>query len=144
MRVTSGADWRETIPFETPVNLAEYAPGEPARCFGCGTDSEPLPREELQAYKHRHPGNHDGYVRFYCAYHAPAAPAKPIEPAAAAPTSRKLKASSKRVPGAPRREETGPRPAFTPERARPVCPDCFMEIPPTGLCGNCGKTIALD
>jgi hypothetical protein len=115
------------------VSLVDIAPGEATRCFVCGPASEVLPREELQAYKHRHPGNHDGYVRFYCGQHVPAAPA--LAEVAAPKAARRS-----RVPGE-RREPAASRRVAVPERARPVCPDCFMEIPPTGVCGNCGKTL---
>ncbi len=140
MRIRSGADWRDSVPFEKPVNLAEAAPGEPSRCFVCGPSSEAVERSELLAYKHRHPGNHDGYVRFYCPEHVPAV-ATPLVPMAA-PTKGKA-ARRPRVPGSPAREAAPrtPKPTPSAERPRPVCPECFMEVPPAGVCGNCGTTL---
>ncbi|HKP08929.1 MAG TPA: glucose-6-phosphate dehydrogenase, partial [Microbacterium sp.] len=86
MKIVASADWRDSVPFENPVLLADVVPGEPTRCFTCGPESELLPRTELWAYKHRHPKNHDGYVRFYCAYHVPAAAI--VRQTAAAPAAR--------------------------------------------------------
>jgi hypothetical protein len=131
------------VPFEIPVSLAEVAPGDETRCFVCGPESDEVPREELQAYKHRHPRNHDGYVRFYCVRHVPAAPPAPIETSPAVKARRpRVAAEPRRVPGSSRRDSASARLAGTPERVRPVCPNCFMEIPPTGVCGNCGYTLA--
>ncbi|MFV0320748.1 MAG: glucose-6-phosphate dehydrogenase [Microbacterium sp.] len=125
MRVVAASDWRDGLAFETPFILAEVLPGDPARCVACGADAEPLPRPELWAYKHRHPKNHDGFVRFYCAAHVPAA--KRAAPAASrGPAPRR--AAPKRTPAAP-------------ERPAPLCPDCFVEVPGTGVCGMCGATV---
>ena len=131
MKIVASADWRDSVPFENPVLLADVVPGEPTRCFSCGPESELLPRTELWAYKHRHPKNHDGYVRFYCAYHVPAAAIVP-QPAAAAPAAR-AKSSSPRA--AAERRVAKP---VVPERVRAMCPNCFIEISATGECGNCG------
>lgn len=133
MRIVASSDWRDAIPFENPVLAADVVPGEPTRCFVCGTDSEPLPRTKLWAYKHRHPKNHDGYVRFYCAVHVPKVqrPAPTI-----APTGR----SSARASG----ERAARRPAkpVVPEKQREVCPNCFVEVSATGECGICGWSAA--
>ena len=74
MKIVASSDWRDAIPFDTLVLVADVVPGEPTRCFTCGADSEPRERTELWAYKHRHPKNHDGYVRFYCAEHRVGSP----------------------------------------------------------------------
>lgn len=138
MRVRSGSDWREGIPFEKPTNLAEVAPGEPARCFGCGPTSEAVDREKLLAYKHRHPGNHDGFVRFYCTAHVPAT----VAPAVPAPVVGGKTVRRPRVAGAPAAKAAAPartpKPTPSADRVRPVCPTCFMEVPPSGICGTCG------
>ncbi|TDN91945.1 glucose-6-phosphate dehydrogenase [Microbacterium sp. BK668] len=131
MRITESADWRDALPFESPVLLADALPGEPARCAGCGPDREPRPRDELWAYKHRHPKNHSGYVRFYCAAHVPAA----RRPAAASPVPRS------RAERAPRQAPVRRTPA-QPERVSLLCPNCFVEVPPTGVCGICGERVA--
>ncbi|MBD3941305.1 glucose-6-phosphate dehydrogenase [Microbacterium sp. NEAU-LLC] len=131
MKIVASADWRDAVPFENPVLVADVVPGEPTRCFSCGPDSELLPRTELWAYKHRHPKNHDGYVRFYCAFHVPQAAPKP-QVAAPAPTSR---AKSPR----PAAERRVPKPVV-PERVRAMCPNCFVEVSATGECGMCGWT----
>lgn len=128
MKIVASSDWRDTIPFDTLVLVADVVPGDPTRCFTCGTDSEPRPRTDLWAYKHRHPKNHDGYVRFYCAEHRPV-----IERRAAASV-------------APARGARAPRPAAErrtakpsiPERQRAMCPNCFVEVSATGECGICG------
>ena len=130
MKIVASADWRDSVPFENPVLLADVVPGEPTRCFTCGPESELLPRTELWAYKHRHPKNHDGYVRFYCAYHVPAAAIvrqPPAAPAARAKSSR------------PATERRAAKPVV-PERIRAMCPNCFIEVSATGECGNCGWT----
>ncbi len=64
MRVTSGSDWRDSVPFETPLLLADIAPGGPARCVSCGVAADPLDRDRLWVVKHRHPNDHGGFVRF--------------------------------------------------------------------------------
>ena len=71
MKITSTSDWREEIPFETPMIVAGLVPGDPTRCSVCGGDSELRPRTELWAVKHRHPNQHAGFVRFYCQPHLP-------------------------------------------------------------------------
>ena len=129
MKIVASADWRDSVPFENPVLLADVVPGEPTRCFSCGPDSALLPRTELWAYKHRHPKNHDGYVRFYCAVHVPKVQrrSEPVTPAARAKSSA----------GSPQRR--APKPVV-PERVRAMCPNCFIEVSATGECGNCGWT----
>ena len=130
MKVVSAADWRSSIPFETPVLLADLVPGEPARCVACGGDAEPRPRDELWAYKHRHPRHHDGYVRFYCRAHTPAPPQRPAPVESRRPTRER----------APARERTPARPTI-PETTRAMCPDCFVEVSATGVCGMCARQV---
>ncbi|GAA1935820.1 hypothetical protein GCM10009775_29620 [Microbacterium aoyamense] len=133
MKIVESADWRSSIPFDTPVLVADLIPGEPTRCAACGADSESFDRTELWAYKHQHPNNHSGYVRFYCREHVPA-PARPA-PVESKPARR-----------APRRESvprTGPRPASAdPDPTRALCPDCFVEVSATGVCGMCGTRVS--
>ncbi|KHK97229.1 glucose-6-phosphate dehydrogenase [Microbacterium mangrovi] len=139
MKIRASDDWRGTLPFETPIIAAEVVPGDPARCSACPVGTDPYPRTELWAVKHRHPKNHDGDVRFYCAAHVPvfeqpapvvAAPAKAARTRAAAPRASR--------PAAERAERRPP----VVERPRAVCPNCFVEIPPTGVCGICGEAVA--
>jgi hypothetical protein len=131
--VTSGSDWRDAVPFETPMVLADTSPGDPARCAVCGLDSDPIARDELWVVKHRHPKQHSGFMRFYCAEHVPA---PPPPPAAVAPAATKRTAAP-RTPRAPK----APRPTPAAERPRAVCPNCFVEVPPTGICGSCGERV---
>ena len=127
MRVTATSDWRDGIPFETPVLVADLIPGEPTRCSVCGVNSEPLPRTELWAIKHQHPNHHSGHVRFYCRTHLPV-----IQRAAPVSSSRPE-----------RRERRAParRPAVADAAPRAMCPDCFVEVSATGVCGMCGRQI---
>ncbi|MCH6230147.1 glucose-6-phosphate dehydrogenase [Microbacterium sp. CFH 31415] len=128
MKVVASSDWRDDLAFETPTLVAEVSPGEPTRCSVCGGSSEPLPRTELWAVKHRHPKQHGGFVRFYCQTHLPViqrAPAAPARPTAAKPARR----------AAPRRSTPAE------ERPRALCPNCFVEVPPTGVCGMCGTEV---
>jgi hypothetical protein len=135
--VTSGSDWRDNLTFETPFALADVAPGEPTRCFVCGPASAAVDRDDLWVVKHRHPKQHSGYVRFYCAEHVPAAPR--VAEAPAAPAAKRASAPrAPRTPSAPK----APRPTPAADRVRPICPDCFVEVPPTGICGSCGARIA--
>ncbi|MFG6445383.1 glucose-6-phosphate dehydrogenase [Microbacterium sp. P06] len=129
MRVVSSADWRDGIPFETPMIVADLAPGEPTRCFVCGASSEPRPREELWVVKHRHPNDHGGFVRFYCEEHRPVFVTPVVEYAG-------------RSRPAPRREprEAPARRAPVVEKQREMCPNCFVEVSATGECGMCGWT----
>ncbi|MCP2638528.1 glucose-6-phosphate dehydrogenase [Microbacterium sp. HD4P20] len=128
MKIVASSDWRDAIPFDTLVVVADVVPGEPTRCFTCGTDSEPQPRTELWAYKHRHPKNHDGYVRFYCAEHRPVIQ-RPVVAAyvASSRSARSSRAAAERRPAKP----------SIPERQRAVCPNCFVEVSATGECGMC-------
>lgn len=134
VKIRASDDWRGTLPFETPTIAADVVPGDPARCSACPVGTAPYPRTELWAVKHRHPKNHDGDVRFYCAVHVPvfekpAPVAAPARPQGTRPT----------VPRAPR--PTAERRPPVVERPRAVCPNCFVEIPPTGVCGICGEVV---
>ncbi|KRA23815.1 glucose-6-phosphate dehydrogenase [Microbacterium sp. Root61] len=133
MKVVASSDWRDAIEFDTPMPVAEIAPGDPARCTGCGSESDALPRTELWAVKHRHPNDHGGFVRFYCAEHVPVfeAPVVPVEVQRAAP------AKKKEPRAAPMRKPTPI--ADRPPRA--MCPDCYVEVSATGVCGMCGRTL---
>ena len=133
MRIVASSDWRDAVPFENPVLVADVVPGEPTRCFSCGADSELLPRTELWAFKHRHPKNHDGYVRFYCSFHVPKVERRP-EPAPA--TASRAKSSPRSTS-----ERRVAKPVI-PERQREMCPNCFVEVSATGECGMCGWTAA--
>ena len=124
MKVTSTSDWRTSIPFETAVLVADLVPGEPTRCATCGPESEPRERDELWAFKHRHPNHHDGYVRFYCREHVPVVQRR--EPAAPITASR-----GERIPRRPAASDT----------VRAMCPNCYVEISAKGLCGICGTQV---
>jgi hypothetical protein len=128
MKIVASSDWRDAIPFETPVLVADIVPGDPTRCFACGADSDPRPRTELWAFKHRHPKNHDGYVRFYCADHVPQVQRPVAAPAAARASSRSAGDRAPRRPARP----------VVPEKQRATCPNCFVEVSATGECGICG------
>ncbi|NYE18679.1 glucose-6-phosphate dehydrogenase [Microbacterium immunditiarum] len=128
MRIVASSDWRDAIPFESPVLVADVVPGDPTRCFTCGADSEPRPRTELWAVKHRHPKNHDGFVRFYCAEHRPVVVRREA-PAAAAPRA-KSRPPAERAPSR--------RTPSTRDVTRAMCPNCFVEVSASGDCGMCG------
>ncbi len=131
MKITTSSDWRDALPFETPLLASAAVPGEPTRCAGCPADAAPLERDELWVVKHRHPNNHAGFVRFYCVDHRPAAKASPA-PVAAPVTARRERVSTPRRPAAP----------TIPERVAALCPDCFVEVPASGVCGMCGQQVA--
>lgn len=126
MKITASSDWRDSLPFDAPTPVADIAPGEDTRCSVCGGESAPRPRTELWALKHRHPTDHAGYVRFYCADHLPVIQRKPAAAASAARPERRT---------APRR----PMPSDAPMRA--MCPDCYVEVSAKGLCGMCGTQL---
>ncbi|MFT4050801.1 MAG: glucose-6-phosphate dehydrogenase [Microbacterium sp.] len=129
MQIRNSSDWRDALPFELPVAAAEALPGDPTRCAACGPGSEPWPREGLWVVKHRHPNNPAGFVRYYCADHKPV---PQLAPRAAAPErARRASASAPRKPAAP----------TIPERVAALCPDCFVEVPATGVCGMCGARV---
>lgn len=116
-------------------------PGEDARCFTCGPESEGRPRTEIWAYKHQHPNHHHGFVRLYCAEHVPAQPVAPV--VAAAPVRSAARAPRAARP-AVRAERTSPvRRAPDLDRVRAMCPECFVEVNANGLCGVCGNTVAV-
>jgi hypothetical protein len=129
MKVVASTDWRDGIPFETPIIVAEILPGDDARCSVCGGDSELRSRTALWAIKHRHPRHHDGYVRFYCLEHLPAVQVveAPIERERPAARGARLRAAAVRRPAVVEKEPV-------------LCPDCFVVVPATGVCGMCGWT----
>jgi hypothetical protein len=135
VKIVASSDWRDSLPFETPLLVSSLAPGEPTRCATCGTASEELSRDELWAVKHRHPNNHAGFVRFYCAAHVPEVRHPEPEPAPVVKRASTPRAQSPRAAATRRADVAGDRP-------RAVCPDCFMEVSAKGLCGNCGAQLA--
>lgn len=124
MKIVASSDWRDEIPFDVPLMLAAVVPGDPARCAACGADAPARSRDELWAVKHRHPKQHRGYVRFYCSAHVPV-PARP---------------AAESAPARSERRRPAPR-AIVPARSAAVCPDCFVEVPATGVCGVCGLVV---
>lgn len=130
MKVAASSDWRDTIAFDTPTLVAELSPGDPARCSVCGADSELRPRTDLWAVKHRHPKHHSGHVRFYCREHAAtfSRPSTPDPPTARVASRGERRPAVRRAPVV--------------EKQAQICPDCFVEIPPTGVCGMCGRPAA--
>ena len=129
MKVVATSDWREGIAYDSPTLVAEILPGEDTHCSVCGGDSPLVARTELWAVKHRHPKHHSGHVRFYCRAHVPVV-AQPESPGV------------KRERAAARTERRPPqRRPLAPEKPAAVCPNCFIEIPPTGVCGKCGYSI---
>jgi hypothetical protein len=134
VRIVTSSDWRDGLPFEVPVLAADAAPGEATRCFVCGPASDLLGRDELWAVKHRHPKQHAGYVRFYCAAHRPE-PVRVVEPVVTT-----VKTPRRRTPAAPR--ETAPRRPAPSDVVRAMCPNCFVEVSATGECGMCGTVVA--
>lgn len=135
VQIRNSSDWRDALPFELPVSAAEAVPGDATRCSGCGPTSEPWPREALWVVKHRHPTNPAGFVRFYCAEHKPAAK---MAPAAAAAPERARRTRAAAGSPAPRK---APAPII-PEREAVLCPDCFVQVPATGVCGMCGARVS--
>ncbi|GAB3602876.1 glucose-6-phosphate dehydrogenase [Microbacterium aureliae] len=135
MKITTSSDWRDGLPFDTPVLVSDVMPGEPTRCASCPADAPLRPRTELWAVKHPHPKNPAGFVRFYCLDHRPQPPRLP-DPARAVAATRPRKAP------AARRSPAAPRPTPAAERPRAVCPNCFVEVPSTGICGMCGESVA--
>ncbi|GAA1946907.1 glucose-6-phosphate dehydrogenase [Microbacterium deminutum] len=127
MRVAKTADWRDAIPFETPMLVADVVPGEMSRCSVCGGGSELRSRSELWAVKHRHPHHHDGYVRFYCSEHVPRVQVTVSSPALN-PVRGERRPAAHRSPAAS-------------DVVRAMCPDCFIEVSATGQCGNCGLQV---
>lgn len=144
MKIVSSADWRDAVPFETPIVVNDVVPGDPAHCAICGTDSEPRERTDLWAVKHRHPKHHDGYVRFYCADHVPA-PQEPTLAAATVTPARKQRPAARTSRTVPARQVRTPavrRTALVDEAPRAMCPDCYVEVSALGVCGMCGSQIA--
>ncbi len=133
MKITRTSDWRDALPFETPMIADAVMPGDPARCVTCGVGAEPLPRTALWAVKHRHPHDPAGSVRLYCAAHTPRVPTA-ADTANTGGAARARPSRSAR-PAASRTPKPAEKPAL-------VCPDCFMEVPPTGICGMCGQRVA--
>lgn len=133
MQIRTSSDWRDALPFETPVLASEAMPGEASRCARCPADEPPKERTELWAVKHRHPNNHAGFVRLYCLDHRPAVPPPVVSAPAAA---RAGKSTTPRAPRSPRATPSAP------ERVAAVCTNCFVEVPPSGICGVCGEPVS--
>ena len=133
MKITTTSDWRQSIPFDTPMLVADVVPGEPTRCFTCGNASELRPRAELWAIKHRHPNDHAGYVRFYCREHLPV-----IQPRPTPEEARAKSVAAHRARRAPVQRSTA---TAASDRVRAMCPDCYVEISATGVCGMCGRQV---
>lgn len=131
VQIRNSSDWRDSLPFELAVAASDAVPGDATRCAGCGPDSEPWPREALWIVKHRHPTNPAGFVRYYCADHKPVAKVAPASAAAPARPPRTRAASTPRKAAAP----------IIPERPAVFCPDCFVQVPATGVCGMCGTQV---
>lgn len=134
MQIRTSSDWRDALPFETPVLASEAMPGEASRCARCPADEPLKERTELWAVKHRHPNNHAGFVRLYCLEHRPAV--APLPPVSAPPAARARKSTAPRAPRTSR-----PTPS-KPERVAAVCPNCFVEVPTSGICGVCGESVS--
>ena len=136
MRITRSSDWRSALPFETPMVADSVMPGDPARCTTCGVGADPLPRTALWAVKHRHPHDPAGTVRLYCAEHTPrtAAPAPVASPSRTAGATRAPRPQAERPVRQPARKVV--------EKPALICPDCFVEVPATGICGMCGQRMA--
>ncbi len=129
MKIRTSSDWRDALPFDTPLRASDAVPGDPTRCATCGPASEIRDREDLWVVKHPHPNNPAGFVRFYCLAHRPVIARRPDPAPAKAPRERR--AASPRKAAAP----------TIPERAAVLCPDCFVEVPATGVCGMCGQRV---
>lgn len=134
MQIRTSSDWRDALPFETPVLASEAMPGEASRCARCPADVPPKDRTELWAVKHRHPNNHAGFVRLYCVEHRPAVAPPPV--VSAPPSARTRKSTTPRAPRSPRATPSAP------ERVAAVCTNCFVEVPPSGICGVCGEPVS--
>ena len=122
MKFAGTSDWRDAIAFDTPMIVADLVPGDPARCSTCG---QLRPRTELWALKQRHPHHHDGYVRFFCREHLPK-----VEPPVPPAETRRSSARAGRAPAARRTPVA--------EKQRAMCPNCFIEVSATRVCGVCG------
>lgn len=129
MKITNSSDWRDALPYETPLRASEAVPGDSTRCATCGPASDVRERQDLWVVKHRHPNNPAGYVRLYCLEHRPVAVVRPEPLTAKAIRARRM--TTPRAAAAP----------SIPERAAVLCPDCFVEVPPTGACGMCGQRV---
>ncbi len=143
MKITESSDWRDSLPFETPRPLADVVPGDPARCVGCGPQTPLHSRDRLWAVKHRHPNQHAGFVRFYCDLHVPKDAPTPLPASTAgripgSPRSRTPQTAARRTPSRP----SLARPTPPADRPRAVCPNCWIEVPSTGVCGGCGTAVA--
>ena len=49
MKIVASADWRDGLEYDIPVLVSDVIPGEPTKCFACGTESPLRERDELWA-----------------------------------------------------------------------------------------------
>jgi hypothetical protein len=132
MKIRNSSDWRDALPFDTALRASEAVPGDPTRCATCGPTSELREREDLWVVKHRHPNNPAGFIRLYCLAHKPTVAPRPV------PDFSPAKAVRARRERAARAAAAAPT---IPERVAVLCPDCFVEVPATGVCGMCGQRV---
>lgn len=129
MKIRNSSDWRDALPFDVALRASEAVPGDATRCATCGPTSELREREDLWVVKHRHPNNPAGFVRLYCLAHKPTVAPRREPAPAKAPRERRAPSAKLAAP-------------TIPERVAVLCPDCFVEVPATGVCGMCGQRVA--
>ena len=81
--------------------------------------------------KHRHPNDPAGYVRFYCRPHLLEVQQR------ATPAD----ARTNRAPARTERRAPAQRTVASSDKVRAMCPDCYVEISATGVCGMCGRRV---
>lgn len=141
----------EEIRLEQPYAFSLVDMRDEALCTDCGPESYPWSAAELMAIPHRDRKRPDGRWKIYCPDHFASRPEidpdapLPEEPARRAPRATAAGSAPARTAGAKaaKASKAAPKPrAVKPtieDEVRPLCPNCCVAIPLSGVCGLCGE-----
>lgn len=134
----------ERIEFERPYPFVEVDGRDETLCTVCGPESYPWPASELTAIKHHSVRREQGIWRLYCREHLLTDRGlPPEEPPKKKRTVRVAGAKSTGVPtGATTPRSTASKPQESAPAPEVICPDCWIVVPATGVCGVCGERVA--
>lgn len=105
-------DERPYLDWETPILLSELNPqAEPRMCTLCSRsgDGTLYPADKVVIVKHRHVGQPLGHLTLHCSEHPPG-----------------------------RDWESGDAQVGRVNRTGETCPNCFIQMPLSGVCPVCG------
>lgn len=101
----------DDLEYEKPYPMAEISERTEAHCSVCGRGSRPRAESELTVIKHRHNTHQRGHSRIYCRDHLP------VNEWGSGTGAGRLKTMGS------------------------VCETCWMAVPLSGICDNCGEYV---